>query len=81
MAVRYDFLRNNEYFNSFFGEHYITTGMNFYSQTNKNLQNSGFDLSKIIKENNQRDILVKKWNNIVKDKPTLLKFLTKNIHK
>jgi hypothetical protein len=55
--------------------------MNFYSQTNKNLQNSGFDLSKIIKENNQRDILVKKWNNIVKDKPTLLKFLTKNIHK
>lgn len=80
MAVRYDFLFENEYFNSVFGEHYITTGMNFYSKTHRNLQNSGFDLSKIVQENNCRDRLVKKWDVVAKKKPTLFEFLTKNIH-
>ena len=81
MAVRYDMLNENDYFNSGFGEHYITTGMNLYSKTNKNIATSGFDLYNITLENNDRDRLVKKWNNVAKKQFTLLKFLTKNIHK
>ena len=81
MAVRYDMLNQNDYFNSGFGEHYITTGMNLYSKTNANIATSGFDLYNITLENNDRDRLVKKWNSVAKKQFTLLKFLTKNIHK
>ena len=81
MVVRYDILNKNDYFNSGFGEHYITTGMNLYSMTNKNIESGRSDWYGIILENNTRDNLVKEWNVVAKKQPTLLKFLTKNIHK
>ena len=81
MVVRYDILNKNDYFNSVFGEHYITTGMNLYSMTNKNIESGRSDWYGIILENNTRDNIVKEWNVVAKNQPTLLKFLTKNIHK
>lgn len=81
MTVRYDMIQNNDWFNSVSGEHYITTGMNFYSKTNHNIQDRGFNLDNILIENSYRDNLVKEWNNIAKSKTTLLQFLKKHIHK
>ena len=55
--------------------------MNLYSMTNKNKESGRSDWYGIILENNTRDNLVKEWNVVAKKQPTLLKFLTKNIHK
>ena len=85
MAVRYDVGADNQYFSSQYGEHYIMTGMNFYSQTLKNLTQLNIPfphrVREILSENKRRNNDVKEWNNVVHNKPTLLEFLKTNIHK
>ncbi len=81
MAIRYDPGNDKQYFDSNYGEHYITTGMNFYSQTLEKLEKLNLPLKEILSENKRRYNDIKEWNNVVVTKPSLLQFLKENIHK
>mgnify|MGYP003111748356 FL=1 len=68
------YMNNNDRFRSDAGVHYISTGMNYlkynFLKLNDNIKNK-------IK---QRQEEVKRWNNICKNKTSLLKFLKENIY-
>ena len=66
-------------FSSDYGEHYIYTGMNFYSLTKKNMKTYE-NINEIEKENEYRDDLVNKWNNVAKLQPTHLQYLKDKIY-
>ena len=85
IAVRYHADSNGVgVYNSIFGMHYLSTGFNYYSVTGSNLdymkntEEIKYDF--LIQENNQRDKLVERWNEIAKKQPTLLQYLKDNIH-
>jgi len=85
IAVRYHADSNGVgVYNSISGMHYLSTGFNYYSVTGSNLdymkntEEIKYDF--LIQENNQRDKLVERWNEIAKKQPTLLQYLKDNIH-
>jgi len=67
---------NNYQFNSFPGVHYISAGMNYFNIniTDKNIPN---DIKNYI---SNREIEIKKFNKICKQKNTLFNYLKYNIH-
>jgi len=80
ISVRYDIGSNGHmFFNSDYGEHYIYTGMNFYSLTKKNMRTYE-NINEIKKQNEYRDDLVNKWNNVAKMQPTHLQYLKDKIY-
>ncbi len=81
ISVRYDLDAENDYYSSYAGAHYISTGMNFYSKTPFNLMSFNADTMQIGIENKVRDIMVKEWDNIAKKQPKLINYLKDNIHR
>ena len=71
---------DNDYYHSYYGAHFISTGMNFYSQTPYNLMSFDADKSVIDLENKARDMMSKQWDNTAKKQPKLIKYLKDNIH-
>jgi len=67
---------NNYQFNSFPGVHYISTGMNYFNLdiTDKSMPNNIKDYIY------NREIEIKKFNKICKQKNTLFNYLKYNIH-
>lgn len=80
ISVRYDINSNGHmWYSSDYGEHYIYTGMNYYSLTEKNMKTYK-NITEINIQNEYRDELVNKWNNIAKMQPTHLQYLKDNIY-
>ena len=78
-------LEDYDYFNDGFGMSYISTGFNFNSYSNfevniirDSIGKNGLD--NIINENNNRVNLVKRWNDIAKQQLSLHDYLKTNIH-
>jgi hypothetical protein len=79
------FMQDWSFFNSSYGIHCISTGMNYYGSSNshiegcKRLNSTGYEypVSHIEYENSNRDSLVKQWNIIGSTQPSLLTFVSK----
>ena len=74
------FMNSNNFFRSDAGTHYIATGMNYFGidVDDQEVINNVDKLKEIIEKRKKES---KRWNDICKNKDSLLDFLRKNIHK